>query len=72
MNSVIVEEIDRFKKLLKEMSYYNAAEGDWRSERGSRVECRRRLRDQGLVLEKLGVDVDGLIREGSYLVGDWR
>ena len=72
----LLEKMDDFKKQLKEMSFYNAAEGDWSKEAGGRFACRKKLKEISASLMEHGITVDDLrahVQSGSYLVsdGDW-
>lgn len=73
--AVIEKEVmaENFKKLLLQMSRYNAAEGQtWTKETKARQECRQALRMQGLQLLQMGIDPDEIKKQGSYLVDEWR
>ena len=65
--------IQDFKKLLKKLSYYNAAESsDYGKEANARAECRKKLRMAGLRLLQHDVNPDEIIAQGSYLVDSWQ
>jgi len=70
----MTDPIELFKKLLDEMSYYNAAEGpDWYDEIGRRNSAYNKLQASTQGLLDSGVELDDLleiVRTGTYLVHD--
>ena len=50
------ELIDKFKNKLSEMSFFNAAEGDWHSEREQREKCRKELQEIAKNLKYQGIN----------------
>jgi len=65
----IREKVADFKRLLRAMSVYNAAEGSkHRSESASRQACRVKLRDAATDLRKLDINIEQIAC--LYLVND--
>jgi hypothetical protein len=65
--------VAKFKELLGDMSYYNAAEGNWGNETAARTACQADLKATARALKNVGIDPGSIIDEGNYLVAwhDW-
>lgn len=62
------ELIDKFKNKLGDMSYYNAAESDWRSEEKARNACQEQLKEIAKNLRYHGIDPKPIA--AGYLVSE--
>lgn len=62
--------IKQFKKLLGEMSFYNAAEGNWLGETDKRENCKVELKRVAKILIDNNIDVDK-IAIGNYLISKY-
>lgn len=62
------ELVEIFKKQLGFMSYYNAAESEWKNEETARNECRRTLREIATNLRYQGIDPKPLAQ--GFLVSE--
>ena len=67
------ETIEKFKKQLQRMSYYNAAEGNWSKEKTEREICRadltrlaNELRDNNINPEEIKNTVSCLVSDADF------
>lgn len=63
------ELIEQFKKVARELSYYNAAEGScWSQEYGARGIAKEEYNKIKEQCVEAGIDIVKIIKEGGYLV----
>jgi hypothetical protein len=67
--NTLEEKMNEWKEHASSMSFYNAAEGDWRAETDARNRCRASFRSVTKELMDMGVTMDELKKmESGYLI----